>query len=441
MNQEPLVLFGVPALGIILALVCLMFSLRSGKRQRLIDNLPTSKTTGVFIGLVEVKGTAEAEQPLTTYLTGSRCVYYRWQVDEQWSRIVTETYTDSEGRPQTRTRMESGWTTVTKGGEEISFYVQDDCGVIRVKPGGAKIELQTMMDQTCGLSDPLYYGKGPAGSVANSDHRRRFTEHAIPLHAALYVMGQAHERDDVVAPEIAADKEAAMFLISTRSEKQISGGFRAGFWLLGLLGLAPCVGGFVWREGLTHSDPARNIPLFIAAGTGYLLAWLLGWAWMVNNSMVELRQRVSQSWANVDVQLKRRQDLIPNLVNAVTGMRDYERTVQTEVAALRAQLTATPPGKPGPDPAGCLPLVRAIVEAYPDLKVNESFLRLQEQLVDTEQRIALARAYFNDIATFYNTRLQIIPDRFIAALGGMQPQTLMSAAGFERAPVRVQLAA
>jgi hypothetical protein len=297
------------------------------------------------------------------------------------------------------------------------------------------------MDQTCGQSDPLYYGKGPAGSVSNSDHRRRFTEHAIPLHATLYIMGQAHERDDIVAPEIAADKEAPVFLISTRSEKQISSGFRVGFWLLGLLGMVPCIGGFVWREGLLRGDLARSIPLFIAAGAGYLLAWLLGWVWMVFNSMVELRQRVSQGWANVDVQLKRRHDLIPNLVNAVTGMRDYERTVQTEVAALRAQLAVTPPGKPGPDPAGCLPLVRAIAEAYPDLKANSSFLHLQEQLVDTEQRIALARAYFNDIATFYNTRLQIIPDRFIAPLGGMQPQTLMSAAGFERAPVQVQLAA
>jgi len=68
-------------------------------------------------------------------------------------------------------------------------------------------------------------------------------------------------------------------------------------------------------------------------------------------------------------------------------------------------------------------------------------MRLQQQLVDTEQRIALARNYFNDIATFYNTRLQIIPDRFIAGLGRLQPQSLLTATDFERAPVRVKLAA
>jgi len=77
---------------------------------------------------------------------------------------------------------------------------------------------------------------------------------------------------------------------------------------------------------------------------------------------------------------------------------------------------------------------------YPELKANSSFLNLQQQLVDTEERVALARSYFNDVSTFYNTRLQIIPDRFIAALGAMKPQVLMTADDFERAPVQVKFA-
>lgn len=84
--------------------------------------------------------------------------------------------------------------------------------------------------------------------------------------------------------------------------------------------------------------------------------------------------------------------------------------------------------------------MRATVERYPELKASESFLKLQQALVDTEQCIALARDYFNDIATFYNTRLDIIPDRFAAALTGLRPQSLISAANFERAPVQVELA-
>jgi hypothetical protein len=85
-------------------------------------------------------------------------------------------------------------------------------------------------------------------------------------------------------------------------------------------------------------------------------------------------------------------------------------------------------------------MLNIIIERYPDLKASESFLRLQQTLVDTEQRIALARDYFNNIVTFYNTRLAIMPDRFVAAIARLRPQTLMAAADFERAPVRVQLA-
>ena len=82
--------------------------------------------------------------------------------------------------------------------------------------------------------------------------------------------------------------------------------------------------------------------------------------------------------------------------------------------------------------------MRAVVERYPELKAQEAFLALQEELSETEQRLALARAYFNDIATFYNSRLEHVPDRFLAALGTMKPATLIGAADFERAPVAVK---
>ena len=136
----------------------------------------------------------------------------------------------------------------------------------------------------------------------------------------------------------------------------------------------------------------------------------MGWAWTVYNSLINLGQRVKQGWSQVDIQLKRRNDLIPNLVQTVEGYAAHESGLQELVAKLRQQMTATPPGVEGPDYAGFIPTLRVIVEDYPDLKASELFLKLQKELTDTEQRIALARDYFNQIVTFYNTRLQIIPD-------------------------------
>src|SRR5450756_2242265 len=128
----------LPLIGAFLALGSLIVAFQNGRRRRLIDNLPTSKTTGVFSGFVELKGTAESAEPLTSFLAEQACVHYSWAVLEHWSRTVTETYTDDKGNTQTRTRTESGWTQVADGGETIPFYLQDDCGLILIRPDGAK---------------------------------------------------------------------------------------------------------------------------------------------------------------------------------------------------------------------------------------------------------------------------------------------------------------
>jgi len=95
---------------------------------------------------------------------------------------------------------------------------------------------------------------------------------------------------------------------------------------------------------------------------GFFAVGGLGWLWMVFNSLMDLHQRVRQGWAQVDVQLQRRHDLIPNLVNAVKGLSDHEKNLQTELAQMRAQLTATPPGVEGPDFAACSKHLLAIHE-------------------------------------------------------------------------------
>ena len=97
------------------------------------------------------------------------------------------------------------------------------------------------------------------------------------------------------------------------------------------------------------------------------------------------------------------------------------------------------PGVAGPDFHALKGTLVAIAERYPELKSDATFEKLHKNLVDTEQRIALARGYFNDIATHFNTRLESVPDRYVAGLGAMQPQSLLQADEFERAPVKVDL--
>ncbi len=438
MNISP----SIPILiGAAAALGCLLAAFFNLRKKRIIDDTPTSKSQGVFIGLTELKGTAESEKPFTSFLAGIPCVEYHWQVEEHWQRTVTETYRDAQGHTQTRTKTESGWKTVATGGQSGPFYLKDDSGVIRIVPEGAKIHDNSIFNRTCSMGDPLYYGKGPATAIANSTHQRRFHEEGIPLHAMLYIMGQARQREDVVAPEIAADKGAAMFLISTQTERQISSGYGVGFWVLAVVGLLVAAGGGVgWAATASAGISFGGAPLLIM-GLGYVAVLLVVYVWTTFNSLINLHHRVEQGWSQVEVELKRRHDLIPNLVQAVQGYKEHESETQTLLAALRGQMEATLPGVSGPDFQGLAPLLRITVERYPDLKANESFLKLQQALVDTEQRIALARDYFNDVATFFNTRLGIIPDRFVAGIARLKERRLLEATDFERAPVTVNLAA
>jgi len=425
--------------GGLASLGCLVGAFLFLRRKRLIDDVPTSKAKGVFIGVAELKGTAESEAPFTSRLAQISCVYYTWQVEEQWSRMVTTTHTDAKGHTYTSTHRESGWTTVAKGGESAPFFLKDDTDIIRVVPDKANIEDKEIFDQICGRNDPLYFGMGPSNEIANTDHRRRFRERAIPLHSSLYIVGQARQRQDIVAPEIAYDKNVPFFLISTRTEKQVSSSWGRWFWFWLILGLGLLVAAMALGSVIVKERNLSTVIYFYGAG-GYLLAIALGWAWTVFNSLITLRQRVKQAWSQIDIQLKRRNDLIPNLVKTVEGYASHEQETQKLVTTMRQQLTATAPGVQGPDFAGFVPLLRATVERYPELKASEMFLSLQKSLTDTEERIALARDYFNNIVSFYNGRLEIVPDRFIGKLAGFKPRSLMSAADFERAPIEVKLA-
>jgi hypothetical protein len=437
----------VTAAALIVLGLLLWASLSSLKRRRLLEDLPTSKTSGVFIGLVELKGTAESESPLTGWLSGKCCVWYSWNVQEHWSRTVTETYRDTDGKTKTRTKTESGWMTVASGGETGLFYLQDDLGVICINPHKADMHSQNAFSQTCSKRDPLYYAKGPATAVADSTGKRSFTEQAILLHQPLYVVGQSRVRDDCVAAEIAHDPSAPMFMISTASEESHRAWGLWKFWIVGLLFvLIPVVAGIALVQRTNDRLIAIGLPA--AMGGVMLLIWGIGWFWMVYNSLIGLRNRVKMATANIDVELKRRYDLIPQIVRVIEGMQKHERDTQETLALLRNQsaidtvdgMAAPTTADDAPVARGCAGRLTALVENYPDLKSNELFLTLHHTLTETEQRIALARNYYNDIVETHNNRRERFPENLIATVAKLPPTAPFPAEDFERAVIDVRFA-
>jgi LemA protein len=140
------------------------------------------------------------------------------------------------------------------------------------------------------------------------------------------------------------------------------------------------------------------------------------------NGLVQLRQLVRSAWSQIDVQLKRRYDLIPNLVETVKGYAAHEReTLERVVQARNAAMAASGAGQQGAAEGmltGALRQLFALSERYPDLKANQNFLALQEELTSTENKVGFARQHYNDVVAGYNTRVQSFPAvLFAGALG------------------------
>ena len=138
------------------------------------------------------------------------------------------------------------------------------------------------------------------------------------------------------------------------------------------------------------------------------------------NGLVRLRNRVDNAWAQIDVQLKRRYDLIPNLVETVKGYAAHERqTLEAVIEARNMAMSAQGPAQQAQAEnmiSGALKSLFALSEAYPDLKANQNFLNLQEELTGTEGRIAYARQFYNDTVQRYNTKIQTFPSVVLAGM-------------------------
>ncbi|HPA47203.1 MAG TPA: LemA family protein [bacterium] len=173
---------------------------------------------------------------------------------------------------------------------------------------------------------------------------------------------------------------------------------------------------------------------------GVILVVLVLAVIVIYNGLVRLRVEVKNAWAQIDVQLKRRHDLIPNLVETVKGYAAHERGTLEEVIQARSQAVAAS-GVPEKMQAeqqltGALGRLMLLVEQYPDLKANQNFLALQEELTSTENKIGFARQFYNDTVMRYNTKIQTIPTNIVAGVGGFSQETFFEVqeAGEREAP-------
>lgn len=159
------------------------------------------------------------------------------------------------------------------------------------------------------------------------------------------------------------------------------------------------------------------------------------------NQLISLRNRIENAWSQIDVQLRRRYDLIPNLVETVKGYASHEKEVFEKVSEARSAMMnaqgAQAQGEAQNMITGALKSLFAVAEAYPQLKANENFMMLQEELSGTESKIAYARQFYNDQVMTYNTLTQSFPGNIIAGMFGFKDHEYFPMEDVARAPIKV----
>ena len=181
----------------------------------------------------------------------------------------------------------------------------------------------------------------------------------------------------------------------------------------------------------------------LLAVLGFILLILI-FIWVLYNGLVRSRMRVGEAWSGIDVQLKRRSSLIPNLVETVKGYAAHEREVFEKVTQARSALM----GAQGPQEAAqannqltqALKTLFAVAEAYPQLRATENFQKLQAELSDIEAKIAYARQFYNSNVMDFNTRIQVFPNMLIARNMGFKEAPFFAATEEERADIKVSFA-
>lgn len=386
-------------------------------RKRLIEDLPTSATTGVALGLNELVGRVETPLLESAPQSGTPCVW--------WENVFY--VSDGEG----------GWKkTGDKQGGPIQFDLVDAEGRIPVRPrkaevtapevyDGPPIDLGMPRDADASLVS-RYIAQRSAGTK-----QRRVVEKAIVPGDDVYVLGTAQLPFESLDVYIGPDREtgADPFFVRVGTEADAVFTEKVGTIVGALVAFVAAAGsGIALADGQALADDriewaevGLRTPLaFVAAVLAVMSVASFVFAY---NGLRLLRQRADKAWSLIDVQLRRRHDLIPNLVRITTAHAEHERQVQTAIADLRGNLAADLPAKPTDDAVAhagrgiraeeaALDRALLVIEAYPAITADETFATVRDELVDTENRIALAR-------TFYNNSVTALHDRAATLQGGI----------------------
>ena len=357
------------------------FSFRFVRVKRMQENIPTTKTAGVVFGLTEVKGQLVAEddaETLTGPVSGEPCCWYHYVVKER--------------RGSGKDRR---WVVIEDITKKQPFWLQDEEGSIRIFPGQA---------------DCISYHHDSKRSG-----NRLYLESRLSPGDELYVLGKAKPDKTRGDSLVLSHEKGSPYIIANISEEAVM--FRKAMKGMGLLGISLSALFLAALFSLGSNGQMSSLDFLLAAMVSPVFMLFVVLILMFND-LVFLRQRCDRNWANIQVSLKKRANLIPTLENVVAQYLQHEKSLQEELARLREMRGTATSSKAVDDYAAqehaVIEGISVAVEAYPDLVGIDLISDFNQRLIRLENEIALIRAGFNDAVTQYETRRQTFPDSLLA---------------------------
>ena len=355
---------------------------------------------------VWIKGETRCEPPLIIPNFALPTFYYSYLVEEEVRK--TRTVRDSKGN--TRTETYYSWETRERSEDSTDFDIVD---------GDCRIRVKTKEAQLDGLVGTGYAYPRP---------RWRISANYFPYPSTVHSIGSVSEKKEYLEPY-----ENIPLVVTTKTRKDYLDGLESSEKTLGIIGnILLLLGIFLIAAGLIPYQDL-NTRLIVNGIVGFLVFMII-WSIRVFNRLVHYRIRTRTAWAHIDVDVKNRFDLIPNLVSVIKEVSGYEKDVFDKISKLHSDYASGNLNRKV-DVANETSIqthkVLTLIDKYPDLKSNESYTYLHKQLVALEEKISFARSFFNETVTEYNNLAESIPSCLIARPFGFKPQHYLS---FEQNP-------
>lgn len=378
---------------VFLAPLIVWFSIRSIRLKRMMENIPTSKSTGMVYGLSELKGALIADDPnkvLRGPLTNESCTWYHY--------LVKEKRRDSDG--------DTKWVTIKDETRKQPFLCEDDEGSLRVFPSQA--EIITSHKEVEERGDYQY------------------TERRLSPGDDLYILGKAKQNRARGDTLIFGYEKGSPFIISNVPEEEVM--MDKAFSGMGLLTFA-LSGVFLATIFIFGaSGQLSSLDFMLAAMVAPVFMLIVVFILMYND-LIFLQQRCDRNWANIQVSLKKRSQLVPQLESVVKEYLEHEKSLQEHLAELRSLRNSASTSRDIDEYMSkehlVIDEVQASIEAYPDLKGIDLVEAFSKRLIRLENEIAMIRAGFNDSVEHYETRRQSFPDNVLAGLARLTPRDLL----------------